>query len=251
MIVTPETLLLLFVIAVFAGAISAVAGGASFLTFPALMFAGLPPLIANATNFVALVPGNIAALPAYRKELRDLGRDLIAPVIIGAAGGFSGAVLLVYFSSDLFADLVPYLMGTATMLFVVAPYMRRFLANATTRTSKIGLVCLFFFSVYGGYFGAGLGQITMAALIFLGFEGFHRVNAAKNLVISAISLLSVFVYGFSGTVSWPHALVMMAGTSIGGYFGGYVARFIPEIVLRWGVIMFGASLTAYYFWAEL
>jgi uncharacterized membrane protein YfcA len=243
--------LLLFVAGVGAGALNAVAGGATFFTFPALILSGLTPFVANATNFVALVPSNIAALPAFWVELKALGRKLIAPLVTGAMGGLIGALALVNLGGDLFTSLVPYLMGFATMLFATAPYIRRAVERRKTRPTNGGAIApmlfLFVFSVYGGYFGAGLGQIILASLVLSGYDDFHVSNALKNSIIAAISLVSVMVYGFSGAVSFPHAIIMMLGATVGGYLGGSMSKRVPQKALRFGVIIFGTMLTIYYF----
>ena len=242
---------LLFATGVAAGALNAVAGGATFFTFPALILSGLPPLVANATNFVALVPSNFAALPAYRSELNALGKALVAPLAVGGAGGLLGALALVGLGGDLFATAVPYLMGCATFIFAAAPRIRRSLERRSRPPEAGGglgaLLLLFAFSVYGGYFGAGLGQIVLAALVLAGYDDFHVANALKNGVIAAISLPCLAVYGFSGAVSLPHAIAMMLGAAIGGYLGGAVSKRLPQKALRTAVIVFGAFLTVYYF----
>ncbi len=233
------------------GGLSAVAGGASFFTFPALILLGLSPLVANATNFVALVPSNMAALPAFRSELRQLGRSILIPVFVGSVGGLTGALILINLGGGFFAIAVPYLMGAATILYAVAPHIRKAISHIHradgNRNSPGVMFLLFVLSIYGGYFGAGLGQIVMAALILNGYDDFHITNALKNAVISAISIFSVLVYGLSDTVSWSHALIMMAGAIIGGYSGGAVSKHIPQKALRSGVIVFGTFLTIYYF----
>jgi len=243
--------LLLFGAGVAAGALNAVAGGATFFTFPALLLSGLSPLVANATNFVALVPSNFAALPAFRAELKTLGRELFAPLVTGATGGLVGALALVNLGGDLFASAVPYLMGFATVLFATAPHIRRAVERRSGTPAKrraiAPMLLLFGFSIYGGYFGAGLGQIILAALVLNGYDDFHVTNALKNGVIAAISLLSVAVYGFSGAVSLPHAIIMMLGATVGGYLGGTVSKRVPQQALRIGVIFFGVLLTIYYF----
>jgi len=243
---------LLFSAGVIAGGMNAIAGGASFFTFPALVASGLPPLVANATNFVALVPSNIAALPAFRSELKRLGRAVIVPMLLGAGGGIIGSLALLSLGGGLFASAVPYLMAMATILFATAPYIRLITANISQpdeATNSIGsMILLFVFAIYGGYFGAGLGQITLAALILAGHDDFHTTNALKNVVISAISLCTVFVYGFSDAVSWSHALIMMAGAAIGGYLGGRMSKYVPEKALRLSVVVVGSVLTIYYFW---
>jgi uncharacterized membrane protein YfcA len=241
----------LFSAGIIAGGMSAIAGGASFFTFPALVMSGLPPLAANATNFVALAPSNIAALPAFRSELRHLGRAVILPVILGASGGLIGSLTLIAMGGGFFASAVPYLMATATILFAIAPYIRTVIdkiGKVDKNTNSPGpMILLFVFSIYGGYFGAGLGQITMAALILNGHDDFHTTNALKNLVISAIGICAVLIYSLSGVVSWYHALIMMAGAAIGGYLGGSISKYVPQRALRLWVIILGSVLTIYYF----
>lgn len=245
--------MMLFAAAVVAGGLNAVAGGASFFTFPALLLAGLPPLTANATNFVALMPSNIAALPAFRKELHSFGKILVLPLLTAALGALVGALLLMMLGGHFFASAVPYLMAFATALFAVAPSLRRVSETqrqyrSTARPKLLTpLLFLFVVSIYGGYFGAGLGQIVMAALILQGQKSFHLANAGKNAIISVISLISVGVYGVSGAISLPHAVIMMLGASIGGYYGGAFSKYVPEKVLRLVVISFGATLTLAYF----
>lgn len=233
-------LVLLFVAGCFAGALNAVAGGATFLTFPALLAAGLPPLVANATNFVALTPSNLSALPAFREELRAEGRALIPLLGVCGTGGVIGAVLLLWLGAGVFEALVPWLMGSATLLFALAPRLRRFVRGRAGR-SVWGM--LFGASVYGGYFGAGLGQIMLSAMILSGHEDFHEANALKNAVIGWISVLTLGIYGLSAAVAWPEALVMMAGATLGGYFGGRLSRLLPQGLLRGVVILFGAGMT--------
>ena len=179
------------------GAMSAIAGGASFITFPALLFAGIPPLIANATNFVGLMPGNVAALAADHSELRRLLSGLRAPVITACLGAGVGSLLLLAGGSDLFQTLVPWLMLIATILFAAGPYVRRSLANTHPAGlhsgSPIALAILFVIAAYGGYFGAGLGVILLAALTVFGYDDIHESIIVKNLLISLLSITSVTI----------------------------------------------------------
>lgn len=243
------TLLLLFCAALVGGGMSAVAGGASFFTFPALLFAGLSPLAANATNFVAMTPANITALPAFRRELRTLGRGLVLPMFVGGLGGIAGALILLALGGGFFARAVPYLMAMATLLFATAPMMRKVMEKRGSGTTGrgLGLTLLFLAAVYGGYFGAGLGQIMLAILILNGQSDLHHANAAKNAINSVISVVAVVIYGFTGAVSWPAAGVMVLGASIGGYLGGHMSLKVPQQTLRWAVIGFGTFLTLFYF----
>ena len=245
------TLVLLLGASIVAGAVNAVAGGGTFFTFPMLIWAGLPPLVANTTNMVALTPANFAALPPLRPQLRALGRAIIAPVLIGVAGGMIGAILLILLGNDTFAAAVPYLMGLATLFFAGAPALRRALIRTGRATAagagRASLALLFVFSIYGGYFGAGLGQITLAALIVAGFEDLHHANALKNAVTGMVSLVAVAIFGLTGNVLWAVALLMMVGSTAGGYVGGALSKNIPALWLRWFIIGFGIFLTTMYF----
>jgi len=240
-------LVLLFFTGLFAGVLNAVAGGATFFTFPALMLAGLSPLSANATNFIATAPGNIAALPAFWDELKIIGKKIFAPLIISAIGGLLGAVVLFSLGANIFKNLVPYLMGFATILFLAAPRLRKIVLNTNLKSKIVPLVLLLSFAVYGGYFGAGLGQIALAVLILIGFENLHKANAMKNAVIASISLPASIIYIYSGEVFWPYALVMAVGAAIGGFTGGKISKSIPQVYLRFFIIGLGTLLTIYYF----
>lgn len=245
-----ETYAVLALAGILAGATNAVAGGGTFFTFPVLIWAGLPPLVANTTNMVALTPANLAALPAFRPQLRRLGRRCFVPILVGTVGGTLGALLLLHLGADIFASLVPYLIGLATLLFATAPQVRRVISRLDNGSSGawalMPIAVLFLFSVYGGYFGAGLGQIVLAALILGGYTDLHEANALKNAVTFASSLMAVLVFGLTGTVAWTFALVMVVSSALGGYFGGVLSLMAPQKVLRRGIIVFGLLLTLYY-----
>ena len=245
------TLAALGIAGVLAGAVNAVAGGGTFFTFPVLIWAGLPPLVANTTNMVALLPANGTALQPLRNQLRKLGRRVLVPVIAGVAGGTSGAMLLLYLGDAVFASAVPYLIGFATVLFASAPTLRRKFASAHSLNKDPSpattALLVLIFSIYGGYFGAGIGQILLAAMILIGFEDLREANALKNLVGFSISLVAVMVFVSAGTVHWTFALVMMGSSALGGYLGGTLSVVAPQALLRRGIIAFGCFLTVYYF----
>lgn len=244
------TLALLGAAGILAGAVNAIAGGGTFFSFPVLVWAGLPPLVANTTNMIALLPANGTALWPLRHHLRALGRSVAVPVLAGVAGGTCGALLLIYLGDAVFARAVPFLIGFATILFASAPTLRHRLVSRfpVAGNSVLSTVLLILgFSVYGGYFGAGIGQILLAAMILSGFEDLHEANALKNLVTFAISLVAVLIFVWSGKVHWPYALVMMASSAAGGYLGGAVSVAVPQAALRRGIIVFGGCLTLYYF----
>ena len=237
-------------IGVLGGVWNAVAGGATLFTFPALMAAGLPPLVANATNYVALLPSNAAALPAYRCELRQVGRALWPLVIVSGLGAIVGSVLLLFSDPAVFERLIPALILTATALFAFGDQIRAKLLHVAggTRTGSVVYLGLFVASIYGGYFGAGLGIILLGIAQIMGYSDFHVANAIKNLLASSFSLLSIIVFGVGGLIAWPQAFAMMAGSTVGGYLGGTFAKYINPQLLRGAVILFGVVLSGVYAW---
>ena len=243
------TLLFLISIGLVGGAWNAVAGGATLFTFPALMAAGLPPIVANATNYLAMLPSNAAALPAYRSELRDVGEKMWPLVIVSGLGAMVGSLLLLYSEQALFEFLIPFLILLATALFAYGSKIAQaFKVGLQGRTPTIALYAsLFAFSIYGGYFGAGLGIILLAVVQLMGFTSFHVANSLKNLLATSFTVLSIAVFGVGGVIAWPEALVMMIGSTAGGYVGGRYARHINETMLRIGVTGFGLVLSAVYF----
>lgn len=245
-----SNILMLSAIGLVAGAWNAIAGGATLFSFPALMAAGLPPLVANATNYVALVPANIAALPAYKDELRKLGRTLIPMLVYSGLGAAVGSLLLVVSDPVLFQFLIPFLLAVATVLFAVGNRIRTALVTmtGTQETGTLSFILLFIVSIYGGYFGAGLGIVLLAIAQIMGHEDYSDANAIKNLVVTSFTFISVAIFGVGGIIAWPEAIVMMVGATIGGYAGGRIAKKINQTLLKGAVVLFGVFLTIYYFW---
>lgn len=243
-----ETSIFLVVIGGIGGAWNAIAGGATLFTFPALMAVGLPPVVANATNYLALLPSNAAALPAYSRELKGVGRQIWPLLIVSGLGAITGSLLLLASEEALFEFLIPFLILAATFLFAFGSKIGGMLKQILSgRSSTLVLyTSLFLFSIYGGFFGAGLGIILLAITQIMGFASFHVANSLKNLMATSFTLLSVAVFGLGGIIAWPEALVMMTGSTIGGYLGGRYGRLINESYLRTGVIAFGLFLSAIY-----
>lgn len=241
-------ILVLVVIGIGGGAWNAVAGGASLLTFPALMAAGLPPVVANATNFLGLLPSNAAALPAYREELRGLGRELRPLILVSGAGAIVGSLLLVVSDPQTFVALIPALIFTATLLFAFGDKVRALLLSSASAKTSRGIVytSLFVASIYGGYFGAGLGFILLAVAQILGHDDFHVANSIKNLLATTFTILSIAVFGLGGLIDWTAAVAMMVGATVGGYLGGRYAKRVNQKLLRATVIMFGLVLSVVY-----
>ncbi len=241
-----------------AGVMNSVAGGGTLLTFPALT-ALLTGAMANATSTVALLPGSFAGAVGYRKELWECRRFVFRMIAPSIAGGFLGA-WLVGKNKELFDVLVPWLILTAAVLFVVqAPlskWVKRRAAvegaqpqhhepNWVTQALVIGFQ--FLVAVYGGYFGAGIGILMLSALGFMGVGDIHRMNAVKTFLAASINTASVVVFIRDGLVQWNYALAMAVAAIIGGYTGARVARRLPASYVRYAVIVIGFGLAAYYF----
>ncbi|MEO0993706.1 MAG: sulfite exporter TauE/SafE family protein, partial [Pseudomonadota bacterium] len=207
---TAVEITLLIAIGIGGGAWNAIAGGATLLTFPALMALGLPPIVANATNYLALLPSNAAALPAYVQELRRIGRTLLPLLLVSGLGALAGSGLLLISDPAVFEVLIPALILLATGLFAFGERLRvRLLALVgEARSTTIVYAVLFLASIYGGYFGAGLGIILLAIAQILGFGEFHIANSIKNLLATSFVILSVMVFGLGGLIAWPQAMVM-------------------------------------------
>ncbi|MEM8703228.1 MAG: sulfite exporter TauE/SafE family protein [Pseudomonadota bacterium] len=232
------------------GAWNAIAGGATLFTFPALMVAGLPPVVANATNFLGLLPSNAAALLAYKEELRNGGVLLAKLSVVSGAGAATGSLLLLVSDPQTFVFLVPFLLLAATLLFAFGETMRRaFVGLAGESQTSFAVYCvLFLVSIYGGYFGAGLGIILLAIAQIIGHSDFHAANSMKNLLATNFTIISIVIFGIGGLIDWSAAITMMAGSTVGGYFGGRWARTVNQRLLRILVVGFGGLLSLAYFW---
>lgn len=244
---------LLVAAAFFAGVINTVAGGGTLLTFPSLLRFGLLPVFANATSTVALVPASLAGAWGFRRELAGTGPWLLLLLAPSLMGGTIGSLLVIAVDERYFDALVPWLLLTAALLFLVQPWLsRRFVLNAktglpSTRMCVAVVVFQFLVSVYGGYFGAGIGILMLTALAFMGLGDIHRMNAVKAILGTAINGVSVIVFAISERVNWPLAGLMALGGIAGGYAGAGVGRLLPRGVIRWLVIFVGLALAAYYF----
>ena len=247
--------LLLFAAAFFAGAINSVAGGGTLLTFPALIWLGLDPKIANATSTVALWPGLVGGLWGFRRELGRT-RDLLWPLgLTSVLGGACGGLLLILTPPQTFARLVPFLILFATVLFMLQePISRRLsFGERTPEGGRRGwwagaIVFQFASAIYGGYFGAGNGILMLAAMGLLGISDIHSANGLKNFLGLALNLAAIVAFILSGLVVWPHALVMAAGAIAGGYFGARAARRLGRTFVRRAVVLIGFVIGGVMLW---
>ncbi len=251
MTASPLTDVLLCLSATAAGAVNAVAGGGTLLTFPPLETV-MGAAAANATSTVALLPGSVAGAAGYREELkagRELVRLLLVPSLVG---GFFGAGLVVW-QPQAFATLVPWLILTAVVLFALQQPLSRYLRkhrpdHAPGPVGRAGLVAFqFVVAVYGGYFGAGIGILMLTSLGLMGVADIHRANGIKTFLAANINAASVLVFVWSGLVHWPVALMMAVAAVVGGYAGARLARRLKPAVVRGVVMAIGVGLAAYYF----
>lgn len=229
-----------------AGLLNAVAGGGSFLTFPALVFAGIPPVAANATSAVALSPGYLGSVAGFRAELAAQPmRRLLRAGLASALGGVAGALLLLLTPARMFSQAVPWLLLFATGLFALGP--RALKAAARPGPSVTRDLGLFLISVYGGYFNGGLGILLLAFFALTGEACINQANALKNLYSLVLSAVSVAAFIWAGIVAWPQALAMMAAASAGGFFGARLARRLPPAWVRGAVVATGLVMAVLFF----
>jgi hypothetical protein len=246
--------ILLFVAAGLAGALNSVAGGGSFISFPALIFTHVPPIPANATSTVALWPGTVASVGAYRKRFPKDFRILVEMIVTSLAGGTLGALVLLHTPQSTFMRFVPYLFLLATLLLIFGTELANWV-EAIFKTSKqprwVVVAASNFFqfliAVYGGFFGAGIGIMMLALLTMLRMDDIHAMNALKTLLNAAINGAAVVTFIAAGAVLWPQALVMMVSAVLGGYGGAYFAQKLDPQIVRRFVIAVGISMSVYFF----
>jgi uncharacterized protein len=247
----------LFFASVMAGALNGVAGGGSFITFPALIFVGLPPVNANATNNTGTWVGYLASFYAYRHDRgvrtpgAQLSQEFWRLILISLIGGAVGSVLLLNTPQAVFAKLVPYLLLLATLLFALNPWLKRFQKHRGTLTSKRTLVLLgvlqLAIAIYGGFFGGGVGILLLALFGLMGMEDIHAMNALKSILSTCINGIAMVTFILSGAVLWPYAILMSVGTILGGYWGVYYVRKVDPKLVRYFVIAVGLGMTLYFF----
>lgn len=248
---------LIFAAGIAAGAINAVAGGGTFIAFPTLVFTGISPLVANATCTVAVWPAAIASTFAYRKELSESRKILPVMLSIGFIGGAIGAMLLLRTPEKHFAALIPWLMLLATTVFICGKSLNKALGrfvgeHPTSQQVRTLLSYLLQMAVaiYGGYFGAGMGILTLAVLQVLGMTHIHLMNALKITIGAAINTIAVVIFIVAGIVAWPQAIIMLAGGIIGGYWGAHLSLKVSPETVRRIVMVIAVTTTVWFFLKE-
>jgi uncharacterized protein len=251
--VTPVHLAIAAVAAFLAGGINSVAGGGTLITFPTLMALGLPPVIANATNTVAIWPGSLGSLWGFRREFRETDTRMRWMVLPSLVGGGAGAILLRYTPPALFERMVPFLILFATVIFTARAPIQRLVrsshpeAHRTTKWFVYGMIFQMFVGLYGGYFGAGIGIMMLSALSILGMTDLLKMNALTSLYALCINGLAAVLFMWAKMVFWPYVLVMAIASILGGYGAAGVARKIGSDRVRVFVIIVGFTISAVLF----
>jgi uncharacterized membrane protein YfcA len=246
----------LFVAATLAGAINAVAGGGTLVTFPALVWSGLEERIANATSTVSLWPGSIGGMWGYRRELRGTTWWIVL-LLPSLLGGTAGALLLLATPASAFRAIVPYLVLSATCLFMLQGTLSRLRTKRASPSSPsaitIGVVIILQAAIatYGGYFGAGIGILMLAVLSLLQIESVHELNGVKTLLAACINGIAAACFVYAGAVNWPRALIMIAGSITGGYGGASIARQLGQKTVRAVVVAIGFCITAWMLYRQV
>jgi uncharacterized membrane protein YfcA len=243
---SPTGLLWLILASFGTGAVNAVAGGGTLISFPALVALGLPPVAANATNTIALVPGSLASAWAYRHDLRThrhLMRRFLLPSV---AGGLLGATLVLGAPERVFELVVPWLVLGATLLILLKNRLWRHLKSkpADAHSKRFGAsIAILLMAVYGGYFGAGIGIITLAVLSLTAELHIHEMNGIKTLIASTVNGTAAVFFLARGTANVKTAAIMSIGMILGGYFGAKVARKTPGKLVERLVVAIGFAMT--------
>jgi uncharacterized protein len=254
---TIESILFLFFAGALGGALNSVAGGGSFIAFPALLFTGVPPIPANATNTIALWTGAAASGGAYCSRL-DVPRRVMIPLLAASlVGGLIGALLLLKTPAQTFMRVLPWLTLGATLLFAFGKKLaggRKSVIEGDhdheASTAALAATTLFQFGVaiYGGYFGGGMGIVMLAMLATLGMTDIHAMNALKSVLGFVINGVAVVTFIVAGAIYWKHGIVMIAGAIVGGYLGAHYAQKLPQSWIRMFVVLVGTGMTVYFFW---
>jgi uncharacterized membrane protein YfcA len=229
------------------GAVNAIAGGGTFLTFGALTLAGVPPITANATSSIVQFPGYVTSTLAYLTEIRRSWKTALVFAIVSGVGGTAGALILLMLSNPSFRAIVPWLLAGATTVFAAGPWLKPKTATDHPAITVTSIVAQGLTAVYGGFFGAGMGIMMLAMLGLTAGGSYHHLNALKNLLAMVIAAVAIVIFVGGGVVAWLQALVMLPASAAGGYAGVWLAKRVPQNIMRMIVVAVGVALTLYYF----
>lgn len=249
------TELLLLVAGFVGGMINSLAGGGSFIVFPALLFAGVPPVLANASNTYAALPGYVSGTVGFWRDIARHRNRLVLYSVLALVGGYLGAELLLLVSDEQFAQVVPWLMTFAVLMFAFGGWisaavsrLARGRSGAAATGAVLVALLLLAVSIYGGFFNAGLGILLLAALALAGMDDIHAMNGLKLWISSIVALVAVVRFVIGGTIDWYYGTIALVGVTVGGYLAARVAHLIPTPVLRALILIYGTALTGYFFW---
>ncbi|HWA18579.1 MAG TPA: sulfite exporter TauE/SafE family protein [Devosia sp.] len=247
--------LILLLAGLIGGAVNTLAGGGSFIVFPALLLVGVPPVLANASNTYAALPGYASGALGLWRYIAVHRERLLVYSIISAVFGYAGAELLLRVSDAQFSVAVPWLMLFAVMLFIFGGRINAFVVarggngrGARLAGSIVLLVILAGISVYGGFFNAGLGILLLAFLVLAGIADLHAANGLKLWISSIIALVAVARFALAGSIDWYHGTIALVGVTTGGYVAARLAHHFPQALIRAAVIAYGVAITLYFFW---
>ena len=227
-----------------AGIINSIAGGGSFLTFPALVFTGVPTIAANATSAVAVFPGYLSGALGFAQELKEYPKSkFLLLITLSIMGGIGGSLLLLITPASVFSYIIPWLLGFATLLFAFGDFVAKWAKKNSNSNGFLGNLTTLIVCIYGGYFNGGLGIILLALFSTLGMRDIHLMNGLKNIMSFALSAASVVTFAIAGIVFWQQAIIMMIAATIGGYFGVVVARKLSKNTIRMIIVIIGLIMT--------
>ena len=245
----PDHFLLLLGAGLLAGAMNAMAGGGTFVTLPALIFAGVPAVAANASSTVALFPGTVASAFAYRRDIRDpMGLSLRSMLGISVAGGLVGALLLLFTPASAFELIVPWMLLLASVVFAFGKRWGEVLRRHVRIGRGAVMAVQFLLAIYGGYFGAGVGIMMLATWALFGLTDIKALNGVRTFLVSACNGVAVLCFMLSGLVWWMQCFSVMGAAIIGGYLGARLGRVLPAGPSRIGIAIFNFLMTAVVFW---
>jgi|SRR6185312_1328721 len=243
------TALLLFAAGFVGGALNSLAGGGTLVTFPALLFAGLNPIDANASSVVALLPGTFAGAWAYRQSILAITQLKVRSVLfLSLIGGLIGAFLLLSTPTTLFAGIVPWLILFATVVFAVGNIAPLKIIERAKLGPRAALVGLFAIAIYGGYFGGGIGFLMLAALTLFGMRDINAMNGLKMALVGIMTLSAIVTFAIADVVRWPETLPTLVGAIVGSYIAARWAQRLDQRLIKSFVVILGAGLTVYFFW---
>jgi uncharacterized protein len=243
------TTVVLIITAFLGGALNSLAGGGTLVTFPALLFAGLSPIDANASSVVALFSGTFAGAWAYRRNIIAVAEfSVLSLFALSLVGGLIGALLLLWTPTTIFASLVPWLILFATIVFAVGNFAPVDAIQRVQPGPRSALVALFIIAIYGGYFGGGIGFLMLAAFTLFGMRDINAMNGLKMGLVGVMTITAIVTFIVADVVRWPETLPMLASSAVGSYMAAHWAQRLDQRLIKGFVIVLGAGLTVYFVW---